>query len=244
MNPRLRGDDKNFELGNPFSGAVARRMWFACAPHAGVFITPMAAVAGAVADEILAATICGRLLSKAYVNNGGDIALHLAPGERFETGIVGDLAKPKIAATANIASADGIGGIATSGWRGRSFSLGIADSATILARDAASADAAATIVANAVNIDHPAIERRPARALDPDSDLGDHRVTVAVGALDGAAIDEALDNGERAARMLIERGDIEAAYLELGGCRRAVGDAAAATPIPIAANDMAWSLRR
>ncbi len=37
----------------------------------------MAAVAGAVADHILAAMIAGRRLAKAYVNDGGDIALHL-----------------------------------------------------------------------------------------------------------------------------------------------------------------------
>ncbi|WP_204349766.1 hypothetical protein, partial [Klebsiella pneumoniae] len=78
---------------------------------------------------------------------------------------------------------DGIGGIATSGAQGRSFSLGIADSVTVLARDAASADAAATLIANAVDLDHPAIRRRPARNLDPDSDLGDRLVTVGVGDL-------------------------------------------------------------
>jgi len=224
-------------------GDVAKRMWLACAPLAFVFITPMAAVAGAVADEVLAAMTKGRNLRKAYVNNGGDIALHLALGERFETGIVGDLAKPKITATASIVAEDDIRGIATSGWRGRSFSLGIADSATVLARDAAAADAAATLVANAVNTDHPAIVRRPARALDPDSDLGEHRVTVEVGALDGAAIAEALDSGERMARSLRESGHIAAAYLELCGHRRAIG-AGAALPVPQPAHELAWSLRQ
>uniref|UniRef100_UPI00195329D0 hypothetical protein n=1 Tax=Proteus mirabilis TaxID=584 RepID=UPI00195329D0 len=32
---------------------VAKRMLAACRPHAGVFLTPMAAVAGAVADELI-----------------------------------------------------------------------------------------------------------------------------------------------------------------------------------------------
>ena len=251
MGPRLRGDDKDLKWANPLAGAVARRMWFACAPYAHVFITPMAAVAGAVADEILAAMTRGRALRKAYVNNGGDIALHLAPGETFETGIVGDLSKPKITATARIAAEDRVGGIATSGWRGRSFSLGIADSATILARDAASADAAATIVANAVTIDHPSIGRRPARALDPDSDLGDHLVTVEVGPIDAASIVSALEGGERAARRLSDEGLIAAAYLELGGHRRTIGTAnteaaLAVTPpkVPTIANELAWSLRQ
>jgi ApbE superfamily uncharacterized protein (UPF0280 family) len=224
----------------PLSGVVAQRMWRACAPFAQVFITPMAAVAGAVADEVLAAMIAGRTLRKAYVNNGGDIAIHLAPGERFEAGIVGDIAKPKIAATASIAAEDDVRGIATSGWRGRSFSLGIADSVTVLARDAAAADAAATLIANAVNTDHPAIERRPARELDPDSDLREHRVTVAVGALDFDSLAVALARGRRAARGYREAGLIEAATIELQGHRIAIaGDEA---PSEFREKRMAWSL--
>src|SRR6185295_10369000 len=61
-------------------GPVARRMAAAVWPYRRVFITPMAAVAGAVADEMLQAMLAGRDLEKAYVNNGGDIAIHLAPG--------------------------------------------------------------------------------------------------------------------------------------------------------------------
>ena len=236
MGPRFRGDDN---VSCPLLGVVARRMWYACAPFADVFITPMAAVAGAVADEVLAAMIAGRKLRKAYVNNGGDIAIHLAPGEQFETGIVGDISKPKITATARIAAADKVRGIATSGWRGRSFSLGIADSVTVLARDAAAADAAATLVANAVDVDHPAVERRPARDLDPDSDLGEHRVTVAVGALDFDSVALALARGRRTARGFREAGLIEAAYIELQGRRIAIG----AEQRPALSHErMAWSL--
>jgi len=132
-------------------------------------------------------------------------------------------------------------GIATSGWRGRSFSLGIADSVTVLARDGAAADAAATLVANAVNVDHPAVERRPARDLDPDSDLREHPVTVAVGTLDFEALAEALARGRREARRLIEAGLIAAAYIELQGQRIAVG---AETPPHAVRREerMAWSL--
>jgi ApbE superfamily uncharacterized protein (UPF0280 family) len=215
-------------------------MWRACAPFADVFITPMAAVAGAVADEVLGAMLAGRALKKAYVNNGGDIAIHLASGERFETGIVGDISKPKITATATIAAEDHVRGIATSGWRGRSFSLGIADSVTVLARDAAAADAAATLIANAVNTDHPAIERRAARDLDPDSDLSEHLVTVAVGALGFDALAVALARGRRAARGYREAGLIEAAFIELRGYRIAIGgDAGRAESRE---KRMAWSL--
>ncbi len=236
MGPRFRGDDKDCLL----QGPVARRMWRACMPFAREFITPMAAVAGAVADEVLAAMTAGRDLRRAYVNNGGDIAIHLAPGERFETGIVGDLNKPKITATARIAAEDAVRGLATSGWRGRSFSRGIADSVTVLARDAAAADAAATMIANAVDADHPAVERRPARDLDPDSDLREHCVTVSVGALDCASRAAALAHGAYAARRRREAGLIEAAYLELQGQRIAVGGDEAPAAIP--EKRMAWSL--
>ncbi len=133
-------------------GPVARRMLAACQPHAATFITPMAAVAGAVADEVLAATIADRRLAKAYVNNGGDIAFHLAAGETLASGVVGNADCPALDGIATITAAMPVRGIATSGWRGRSFSCGIADAATILARDGAAADAAATLVANAIKV--------------------------------------------------------------------------------------------
>ena len=47
------------------------------------FITPMAAVAGAVAEEVLQAMTAHAALRRAYVNNGGDIALHLRRGRTF-----------------------------------------------------------------------------------------------------------------------------------------------------------------
>src|SRR3981081_165981 len=71
------------------SGAIARRMMAAVMPYASrTFITPMAAVAGAVAEEVLEVMIAAAKLSRAYVNDGGDIALHLAPGEKFVVGMV------------------------------------------------------------------------------------------------------------------------------------------------------------
>ena len=68
-------------------GVVARRMHAAVIPHLPFFITPMAAVAGAVADEVLAAMGAGTSLDKAYVNNGGDAAFHLAPGQEMRAAI-------------------------------------------------------------------------------------------------------------------------------------------------------------
>jgi hypothetical protein len=205
-----------------FAGPVARRMHAAVSPHAGVFITPMAAVAGAVADEILAALRHGRRLSKAIVNDGGDIAFHLAPGARLATGIVADIAAPTLDALASIDAASPVRGIATSGWRGRSQSFGIADAVTVLARSAAEADAAATLIANAVNVDHPSIRRAPGRALREDSDLGDRLVTVEVPTLAPAHIDAALDAGAQCAERMRRAGLIEASLLLLQGRARRV----------------------
>lgn len=210
-----------------FRGPVASRMARAVAPHAGVFVTPMAAVAGAVADEILESLLSGRRLDRAYTNNGGDIALYLAPGQAFTTGLVGSAERPTPLGTVRIEHAMPVRGIATSGRGGRSFSLGIADSVTVIAADAAAADAAATLIANAVDIDHPAVERRPARELDPDSDLGDRAVTVSVGPLDGDAVYAALDRGVCAAGGMLRRGLIAGALLSLAGATRTVGDGVA-----------------
>lgn len=198
-------------------GAVARRMAAAVWPHRPAFITPMAAVAGAVADELMAALLEGRRLRKAYVNDGGDIALHLAAGEAIEVAIVADIARPSVAATTCVTAQIPVRGVATSGWRGRSQSLGIADAVTVLARSAAEADAAATLIANAVNLDHPAIERRPARALKEDSDLGGLPVTVGVGELSPREVATALRSGAARARELQSRGLLHAAFLSLRG---------------------------
>jgi ApbE superfamily uncharacterized protein (UPF0280 family) len=203
---------------------VARRMQAAVAPYAEAeYITPMAAVAGSIADEILAAMVHAAPLRRAYVNNGGDIALHLAEGERFVIGLVDRPDRPSLFSRAEVASSDRARGIATSGWRGRSFSLGIADAVTVLASDAAMADAAATIIANAVDLPgHPGITREPASALQPDSDLGERLVTRAVATLSPQEIDLALARGATRAASLAESGLIEAAALHLAGATKLV----------------------
>lgn len=194
-------------------GPVARRMAEAVWPHRAAFITPMAAVAGAVADEMLQALVCGRTLDKSYVNDGGDIAIHLTPGHPLRAGIFAQA----LDGVALLTHERPVRGIATSGRGGRSFSLGIADSVTVLAATAAAADAAATMIANEVNADHSSIERRPACALDPDSDLGELLVTVAVGDLPHDVVAAALDRGAAEARRLRLCGLIDGAALSLEG---------------------------
>jgi uncharacterized protein len=212
-------------------GPVARRMTAAVWPHRAAYITPMAAVAGAVADEILEALVHGRVLDKAYVNDGGDIAFHLAPGHELRAGIVGDLQAPRLSGFATLHHGRPVRGIATSGCGGRSFSLGIADSATVLATTAAAADAAATVISNAVNVDSPKIHRRPACELDPDSDLGERPVTVAVGALSPALVARALDRGMSEARRLRLCGLIDSAALSLKGHWRIEAGVTAVTKV-------------
>ena len=205
------------------TGSVAQRMYRAALPHttlahAKTFITPMAAVAGAVGDEILAALVENRILSRAYVNNGGDIALYLGEDERYVAALIADLATARIIGRATLTAADPTRGIATSGRHGRSHSLGIADAVTVLAPDAAAADAAATMIANAVDLPGSTkVERAPARDLHPDSDLGDRLVTVGLGALSALEIETALENGRRHALELHTGGLINAAFLALGG---------------------------
>lgn len=204
-------------------GPVAQRMRIACEPYAAEFITPMAAVAGGVADHVLAAMLAGRDLAKAYVNDGGDIAFHLTPGEKLTCGVVGNLRSPAIDGTVTLTADMPVRGIATSGAAtkgsgGRSFSLGIADAVTVLAENAAAADAAATIIANAVDLPgHRAIRRIPASEIDPDSDLGERLVTVTVGKLFESEIRAALQAGVVKAEALREAGLIFGAVLLLRG---------------------------
>ncbi|TIQ50727.1 UPF0280 family protein [Mesorhizobium sp.] len=216
-------------LPRAFAGPTARRMEAAVVPLSESFITPMAAVAGSVADEMLAALLAGRRLERAYVNNGGDSAIHLAGGQSMTLAIAGT--GHGMADRITIHAEDGVRGVATSGWRGRSFSLGIADAVTVLARSGAEADAAATLIANAVDLPgHLAIRRVPARDLAPDSDLGDRLVTQGVGALAPGQMTRALDNGLAVAEDFRRRGLIAASALFLAGQTRISGPVALAAP--------------
>ena len=204
-------------------GAVARRMELASLPHARLGIAPMAAVAGAVADEILEAMLSATDLDRAYVNNGGDIALALTEGQRFEIVMVGNPTSPVDLGRISLGFGDPAG-IATSGRHGRSHSLGIADSVTVLAKNAAAADAAATLIANAVDLPgSPLVKRVAACDLDPESDLGDRLVTVDVLPLGPDEVSRALERGTSLARTLLAAETIAAAALCLDDQIRTIG---------------------
>jgi len=211
--------------GVSLNGPVARRMVAAVTPHAATFVTPMAAVAGAVADEMLAAMLAAAPgLRRLHVNNGGDIALWLAEGENAVSGIAGPPPVGRMLDRVQISAGDGIQGIASSSRHGRSLSLGIADNVTVLARTAAMADVAATLIANAVDPGpHPAVIRVPAVERDPDSDLGERLVTIAVGALPASDVARALVRGAARAEEMRRNGLMDAALLVLGDETRQVG---------------------
>lgn len=208
--------------GRRFSGLVAQNMQAVTQDYLPAFVTPMAAVAGAVADEIARAIGDGSGVDTAYVNNGGDVAMVLSAGHSL-TAALGDGVGNRLG-RAQIAASEPIRGVATSGWRGRSLSLGIADAVTVLARDAAQADVAATMIANHVDlVGHPEITRQPAHMIFEDSDLGGLLVTVEVGGLSEVETKQALEQGADYAESCLELGLIRGALLALNGQYRAVG---------------------
>jgi ApbE superfamily uncharacterized protein (UPF0280 family) len=213
------------EVGPLPKGATARRMTRAALPHAPVFVTPMAAVAGAVAEEVLAAMTAATPLRRAYVNNGGDIAFHLTEGARFRMAIAG--LDGAALGRVDMGHADAARGLATSGQGGRSLSMGIARAVTVLAHTAAQADVAATLIANAVDLPgHAAISRAPANSLQPDSDLGERLIVTHVGPLTPQETAQALDRGAAAARDICARGLALSCALFLNGQTRLTGDTA------------------
>lgn len=213
--PLLRSPDR--ARWASLEGSIAKRMVLAVSQFDS-FITPMAAVAGAVADELRELVCREERLRRVVMNNGGDTSLYLASGEECRFALVSDYENCQIGGTLRITASDGIQGVATSGWRGRSHSLGIADAVTVAAVDCATADAAATLIANAIDLPgHPGVHRTSASRLSPDSDLGNLLVTTHVDPLTGAEAATALSRGWSLASKLASRGVIESASMFLCG---------------------------
>ena len=202
----------------PLPAVVARAL--AGARLAPGELTPLAAVAGAVADEVADRTLeLGA--DKVIVNNGGDIALRLLGRRRALVGLKPpdgpDGSPAPLLGRLRVSAGMGLGGVASSGWQGRSLSPGVADLVTVWAADAATADAAATLIADQVDVDCPAVLRAPARELDPDSDLGSRLVTRQVGQLTPAQRLQALTSGLKQARGLHAAGAIAGCLVYLQG---------------------------
>ena len=202
---------KEVVFNRKFNNKISQSMQDATEKYSPTFITPMAAVAGSIADNILRVLINNTNLEKAYVNNGGDVSFYLNKNQIMKSSLA---AIPNM--IAEIKYKDKSRGIATSGWRGKSFSRGFADSVTVLADNAAMADAAATMIGNAVDIyNHPKIKKQPANEMYEDSDLKNLLITVEVGLLTKVEIKEALKNGYQTALQYINKDLINTALIQL-----------------------------
>lgn len=197
---------------------VVERAVEACrlvAAASGVDLTPLAAVAGAVADEVAEAA-WGLGADKVVVNNGGDLALRLAPGRRLRVGLPLFPGGP-LGHRLTIRGGDGVGGVASSGWPGRSFSPGVAEQVAVWGAEGALADAAATVLAGACRVDSPRVRRVPARELDTATDVPELMVTIGVDNLSEDEARQALAAGEAMARRLLGALPLVGAHFSVAG---------------------------
>jgi len=199
-------------------------------------LTPMAAVAGAIADCV-AELLVQRGATKVIINNGGDIALRIAEGESVKVGIAPDLNNNSVSHFIEIDSTSKVRGIATSGLGGRGLTKGIASAAVILSENCRIADACATLVANHIFSPDPEIKQVRAEELDPDTDIYGHLVTAALGKLQPKTWQQALQNGLAQARKVLEQGLISGAILFVGGQLAAVPEELLSRVLPISNNN-------
>lgn len=195
---------------------LIRTMWEVCRAVGDADLTPMAAVAGTIADAT-ADILVDLGATRVSVNNGGDIAVRLKQGEALSVGIRPDVASAEITHRVKVISDMKVGGICTSGLGGRSFTRGVASAATVFARNAAIADAAATAVANATYFPAQVALRRPASDIDPDTDLAALAVTLEVGDLTTPEIERALEQGIQRANGVVHQGLIMGACVVVKG---------------------------
>jgi len=184
-----------------------RKMLFAVKECADLELTPMAAVAGVLAD-LTADWLSDHGATKVLVDNGGDIAIRLSQGETVRIGISPGVNMPGVIGCIDLDSNDDIGGVATSGMGGKSFTMGIANAVVVFAKTASVADACSTSIANHTCTEHDLIERCPAKLLDPDTDIPDHLIVTGVGNLPEKVIKTALKNGSLRSKSLQNDGKI------------------------------------
>ena len=178
-------------------------------------LTPMAAVAGTMAD-----TVADRLFAEGAdfvaVNNGGDIALRLGEGQELRMGILPDL-NGAITQVVTLRAEDGIGGVCTSGLGGRSLTRGIASSVTVFARRCAVADACATHIANCSYVSSPRVHTCRAEELDPGTDIAELTVVYAVDELSDEEKAQGLEQVRCEMKRQLERGNLLLAAADIQG---------------------------
>jgi ApbE superfamily uncharacterized protein (UPF0280 family) len=189
---------------------LPRRMLEAALVVGEPTLTPMAAVAGCVSDAV-ADWLFAQGASRVIANNGGDVALRLAPGTSAKIGLMTSLWAGQVDQAVTIKAEDGIGGVATSGLGGRSLTRGVARGVSAFARRCILADALATHLANCSYIPSDQVLTMKAGEVDPNSDIGDLAVVVDVGRLDHKLTKQALRQVEREARRQKEKGNLIAA---------------------------------
>ena len=140
-------------------------------------LTPMAAVAGTIADAV-ADFLVDRGQTRVIVENGGDVAVRIGDGEAVTVGIRPEVGEARMAQVIALGPERASWGVATSGLGGRSLTRGVVSAAMVVAGDAARADAAATAVANASLVEDDAVVprgRRGARPAHRHPGAGGHR---------------------------------------------------------------------
>ena len=213
--PIMKKKSKELEIEETFPDVV-QRMIEATKKMGEPDLTPLAAVAG-TASDVVADFIFSRGGTKIIVDNGGDIAIRLREGEVARVGVKTEIDAKQPTYLISIDSTMGIGGVATSGLGGRSFTKGIASAATVLSQTAAFSDAAATVIGNFTNVEDPNIMRSLAEKIYPDTDIAGEWVTIKVGKLSQEKIDEALNNGLTKAYTICQKGLIHGALIALQG---------------------------
>lgn len=179
-------------------------------------LTPMAAVAGTIADAV-ADFLYHRGMTRVVVNNGGDISVRLSGKETVRVGIREDILSEAFSQVVVLNTERVSWGVATSGLGGRSLTRGIASAATVIAQRASVADAAATAVANASFVAHDKVICRKAETVDPRTDIPELPVTVEVGTLNREIKVIAVSHAMKRARELVERGVILGGFVAVAG---------------------------
>ena len=179
-------------------------------------MTPMAAVAGSIADGV-AAFLRQRGMTRVIVNNGGDIAIRTSQGESVNVGVRPDLSHDVINHVITLGDERVSWGVATSGLEGRSLTRGVASAATAIAGSASMADAAATSIANASYIEDESVIQKLAGELDAQTDIPGIAVTIQAGPFSDENKELALSRAMMRADALIEKKMIFGAYVVVDG---------------------------
>ena len=179
-------------------------------------LTPMATVAGTVADGV-ADQLFKEDVDTDIVNNGGDIALRLRRGASIRMGILPNLAAGQITQTITLTEEDGIGGVCTSGLGGRSFTRGIANAVTVFSKRCMIADACATHLANTSYVACDGVITARAGDMQRESDIAELQVVTQVGVLSDGVRQKSLKQIEAEAVRQARMGNVAAVFADVGG---------------------------